>query len=188
MIRAILLPHIAAAIIVTVLSGLVYVSVQQQYRSSANDPQIQAARDFAFKPGQSWAATDVIVPDTVNLEQSLSPFVQWYNDAGKLTYSTGFIGPKAPEIPAGVLAAARANGEYSVTWQPQRNVRLASVIVYTARPQTGYVLVARSLWETEKRESNLLIMTFACWLLCIGTIGVHALIQGYWAKKEQAKS
>ena len=35
--------------IVTVISGIIYATVQQAYRTAANDPQIQIARDIKFK-------------------------------------------------------------------------------------------------------------------------------------------
>jgi hypothetical protein len=35
------------AVVTTVLSGLIYLAVQQSYRQSANDPQIQMAEDGA---------------------------------------------------------------------------------------------------------------------------------------------
>jgi hypothetical protein len=39
--------HLAAIAIVTILCGLIYVSVQQSHRSVANDPQLQIARDIS---------------------------------------------------------------------------------------------------------------------------------------------
>ena len=35
-----------AIAIITVISGIIYATVQQTYRSGANDPQIQIARDI----------------------------------------------------------------------------------------------------------------------------------------------
>jgi len=185
MIRTIFLPHVAAAIITTALSGFIYVSVQQQYRTGADDPQTQIARDIAYKLAQNKTASEQATADTINLEQSLGTFMQLYDGAGKLTYSNGFIGTTAPTAPDGVLAEAKLKGEYGVSWQPARNVRLASVIVYTGGERPGYVLVGRSLWEVEKRENNLLTMTFLCWLVCMGVICVHALLQGWLARKEK---
>ena len=38
--------HFAALMIVTVLCGLIYVTVQQSHRTVANDPQLQIALDL----------------------------------------------------------------------------------------------------------------------------------------------
>ncbi len=39
--------HLTAIIIITIILLTVYASVQQCYRTSANDPQIQIARDIS---------------------------------------------------------------------------------------------------------------------------------------------
>jgi len=39
--------HLAAGIIITTIMLLIYACVQQSYRSSANDPQLQIARDLS---------------------------------------------------------------------------------------------------------------------------------------------
>ncbi len=186
MIRTVFFPHVAAAILVTGIILLIYASVQQQYRTSANDPQIQVARDIAAKLKQNKPVGTVIPADTVDLEQSLSTFVQVYDDKNDVLQSTGFAGGKVPVVPAGVLGKAKAEGENTVTWQPSASVRLASVIVYTGAAPGAYVLVGRSLWEVEKRESALVKMVFMCWLLCMSVICAHGLLQAYLAKKEKA--
>ncbi len=185
MIRKIFFPHVAAAILVTGISLLIYASVQQQYRTSANDPQIQIARGVAVKLKQNKAVNALMPQDTVDLEQSLSTFVQLYDAGGNLLQSNGFIGSKAPSVPKGVLDRAKENGEYMVTWQPSAEARLASVTIYAGLPQAAYVLVGRSLMEVEKRESALVKMVFMCWLLCMCVICAHGLLQVYFLKKEK---
>ena len=188
MIRTVFFPHVASAILVTGIILLIYASVQQQYRTGANDPQIQTARDIAAKLKQNKPLNSVMPADTVDLEQSLSTFVQVYDDKNNVLQSTGFAGGRAPVVPTGVLDKAKADGENFVTWQPSANVRLASVIVYTGVAQDAYVLVGRSLWEVEKRESALVKMVFVCWLICMTVVCAHGLLQAYLVKKEKANS
>jgi len=183
MMRTIFLPHAVAAIIVTALTGLIYVSVQQVYRIGANDPQIQMARDMAYAADRGKPTAEIANIDTVDLEQSLGTFMQLYDAKNNLIQSSGYIGGKAPAVPAGVLEGAARSGESAVTWQPTPNVRLASVIV--RKNDGGYVLVGKSLWEVEKRESNLLTMAFLCWLVCVGVIGAHGLLQSWLVKREK---
>lgn len=185
--RTIFLPHVTATILVTGIILLVYAGVQQQYRTSADDPQIQIARDVAAKLKKGNQASEVMPADTIDLEQSLGTFVQVYDAKNNLLQSNGFDGSKAPSIPAGVLDNAKANGEYSVSWQPSATVRIASVIVYTGNADTAYVLVGRSLQEVEKRDSALVKMVFMCWLLCMTVICAHGLLQAYLARKETVK-
>ncbi len=186
MARTILLPHLAAAIIATVLTGLIYVSVQQAYRMGANDPQLQVARHIAYKISANRPVTNMAYNDTVNLLQSLATFIQVYNANHVLITSTGYIGLTAPLVPPGVLDAAAHNGENLVTWQPTQGVRLACVIEATSKG--NYVLVGRSLAEVEKRESNLLTMCILCWLACMGILCSHALLQSWLLNREKANT
>ena len=186
MLRTILLPHLAAAIIATVLTGLIYVGVQQAYRMGANDPQLQVARQIAYKLSANRPVTNMAYNDTVNLLQSLGTFIQVYNANQALVTSTGYIGATTPVAPPGVLEAAAHNGENLVTWQPALGVRLACVIEATR--QGDYVLVGRSLGEVEKRESNLLTMCILCWLACMGILCSHALLQRWLIRLEKANT
>jgi len=57
--------HFAALMIITVLCGLIYVTVQQSHRTGANDPQLQIALDLknAIETGRSpvqWMPGDTI--------------------------------------------------------------------------------------------------------------------------------
>ncbi len=45
--------YFAAVIIITAIMGLIYVSVQQTYRTGANDPQLQIARDISNHLGNN---------------------------------------------------------------------------------------------------------------------------------------
>jgi len=183
MIRKIFFPHVTAAVLVTGVLLLVYASVQQQYRTSANDPQVQIARDAAIKLKQGKTIAEIVKPDTVDIEQSLGSCIQLYGPAGNLSASTGYIGTQPPTMPAGVLNKAKQDGEYDVTWQPSAMARMAAVVIYTGGRQGSYVVVARQLEEVEKREAALVKMVFLCWLLCMCIISAHGLLQAYLNRK-----
>lgn len=155
------------AISITVLSGMMYVSVQQNYRQSANDPQIQVAEDLAG--ALAAGAQQLSLPNTkVDVATTLSTYVMIFDGAGKQLYSSALLGGKDPVIPAGVLAAAKAKGTNMITWQPKAGVRSAIVVKYfvgTNKP--GYVMVGRSLREVEKRINNLTYMIGAGWLAAL---------------------
>src|SRR5258708_39251872 len=59
--------------IITIIFGVIYVAVQQSYRSGANDPQIQIVRDINFKLREG-KAVESFFTDSFNIAQSLSPF------------------------------------------------------------------------------------------------------------------
>lgn len=182
--RSIFFPHAAAAVLATCIILLVYAAMQQQYRTAANDPQLQIARDAVTALNKGKAATAVIPADTVDMEQSLATCVQVYNASGKQVASNGYINAKPPVAPAGILAKARAEGEYPVSWQPSPAARMSAVVAYTGGEQGCYVLVARSLAESDKRVGALVKMIFICWVLCMCVICAHGLLQAYLSRNE----
>jgi hypothetical protein len=58
------------AIIVTGLVGLLYVTVQQDLRQGANDPQIQMAEDIAAKLAGGQQVQSVVPSEKVNIASS----------------------------------------------------------------------------------------------------------------------
>lgn len=149
-----IISHIAAAIIITIISAVIYVTVQQNFRSSANDPQLQLARDIACRLKQNKNYEDLLPPDSINLLNSLGLFVQFYNQQNEPVFSTAILNGKAPKIPPGVLELAKTNAENSVTWQPQPDVRIASVVDYAGAPNAAYILVGRSLQEVGNKRKQ----------------------------------
>ena len=149
------------AVVIIILSGLAYVAVQQNYRMSANDPQIQVAEDVSTAIALGQAAPDTIVPatPTQDMTQSLSAFVIIYSATSSPIGSSVGLDGKIPPLPAGVADYASVHGQDRFTWEPKPGVRIAAVVSHFAGPVPGYVLVGRSLKEIEIRENNLTIMT-----------------------------
>ena len=96
---------------ITILCGLVYAAVQQNYRQSANDPQIQISEDVVNVLAKG-APPEYIIPkgNTIEMSQSLSPFLIIFDDAGVATATSVTLDGKNPTIPAGVLDYAKVHG------------------------------------------------------------------------------
>ncbi len=165
--------HLAAATVVTILTALIYASVQQVYRSSANDPQLQIASDISDQLKKGGIVDKWFSRDTVEISQSLSVFTALYNDKGEPVQSTGVLDGNMPALPKGVFDFARNKGDNVFTWQPERGVRMAMVLRSLKSSPYSFVAVGRSLYEIEKREQNLRWMIFIGWILCIGVIVIH---------------
>jgi hypothetical protein len=168
--------HFAALMIVTVLCGLIYVTVQQSHRSGANDPQLQIALDLKNAIETNQSTLKWMPDDSIEISKSLSVFKTFYNENGEPVLSTGFLNGQLPKIPKTVLDFTERNQENVVTWQPQRGTRLAMVIESVKSPSIGFVAVGRSLKEVEKRESILVTMVVVAWLVCAGVILLHFLV------------
>jgi hypothetical protein len=183
--RLSILTHMAAAVIVTGILLAMYATVQQVHRSTANDPQLQLARDISARVNSN--NIDHLLPDdTIDISSSLGTFVIFYDSNGKPIGSTGLLDGKLPQIPKGVFEHAKANGENDITWQPREGVRMAMVVEsVTSSSLVSYVAVGRSLQEVETRENNLVTMILMVWVACMAVILMHYLIQLWFAKREQ---
>ena len=156
---------IPLAVAVTVMSGLVYVAVQQNYRQSANDPQIEYAQGLATQFGSS--STIPPISPSIDIARSLSSFVAVYDSTGKILQSSGVLNNKPPMVPAGVFDVAKKSGQDRITWEPQPDVRIALVVQKYQGTQNGYVAVGRSLREVESRISMLGWYVFIAWLFAL---------------------
>ena len=175
--RAIAL-FLPAAVLATGWSGLVYVVVQQDLRSGANDPQEQLATDTAAELNAGAAPTTVVTGRMVDVGISLAPFVVVYDSAGKVVASDAQLDGAPPHVPADVLASVIARGRDAVTWQPRTGVRIATVTVPWSG---GTVMAGRSLRLVEDRESQLGLLVGVGWLALLVALAVSvALASWMW--------
>lgn len=145
-----------AVAVVTILFGTLYGAVQQSQRIGANDPQIQLAEDAATKLNLGTSPKDVVSASalgntSVNINNSLAPFVIVYDRKGSVVAGNGYFHAKIPTVPMGILKAADSRNYHAVTWQPEAGLRFAAVSVSADR---YYVLSGRSLQEVESREGE----------------------------------
>ena len=174
------LSYLSALAIVTTVMALIYAAVQQNYRMSANDPQVQIARDVAIRLEHNQPVTS-FTSDTIDLSKSLAVFIAYYGADKKPVASTGYLNGAIPELPAGVLDYVKKHAEDWVTWQPRKDVRLAAVVKFVSSPSVAYVVAARSLQEVEIRVGNLIRIIFIAWLLCF----VIILINWNWSYRNR---
>jgi len=174
--------HLTAAIIITTIMLLIYACVQQSYRTSANDPQLQIARDISDDLRNGRSGKKFLDADTIDIAQSLAVFTALFDAAGKPIQSTGLLDGKLPLPPSGVFEFTRANTENVLTWQPRAGVRMAMVFEKIKAPGKGFVAAGRSLKETEIREGNLVKMIGLAWAACLFVLLVNLSIQLHYRK------
>ena len=141
-------PWLCAAALLAVIFGSMYAVVQQAERTGANFPQVQIAEDIAAALNQG-AKPETFTAGHVDASASLAPFVIIYDRSGKVIGSSAYLGGSAPVAPLGMLQASRTADYHAVTWQPETNVRIASV---TVASNHYYVLSGRNMREVEKNE------------------------------------
>jgi len=169
---------IPLATVIILVSGLSYVFVQQSYRSSANDPQIQMVID-ARNALNGGATPQSLVPTSqIDIAQSQSPYLAIFDQGGQPLASAATLHGAPPVPPHGVFVSANTQARDVVTWQPEVGVRSAIVVM---RYNNGYVLAGRSLQTIEDRETSLLQMAalgclIALLLTFIMTFGVRLVV------------
>jgi hypothetical protein len=162
-IRPILKYWLPLAAVISMLSVVIYLTVQQDLRIGANEPQVQLAEDAAAALTNQQAADSVVPAGKVDIAVSLAPYLLVYDASGKVLASNAVLNEASPTIPAGVFDFARQHGDNRVTFQPEPGVRSALVIVPVAGGQGGYVVAGRSLREVEKRIDLLGLQVGAGW-------------------------
>jgi hypothetical protein len=172
------------AIILTILCGLVYVSVQQAIRQGANDPQIQIAEDAA-RLLEAGGVPQIVLGQNISvpIEQSLAPYVVVFDGSGKPVAGSGKLNGQLPSLPVGIFDFVRAHGEDRVTWQPETGVRSAIVIVGYGGKNPGFVMAGRSLWEVEKRVDWLTAQIAGAWLSALFVL-FASITLFVWKKSE----
>jgi hypothetical protein len=168
-----MLSYLAAAAVISTIIILVYAAVQQGYRTAANDPQLQIARDMSHAIRQNKSPGYFMKTDSVDLDQSLSVFTTEYDLNGKAIQSTGLLNGKLPSLPQGVFDYTKEHGEDVVSWQPQRGIRMALVVESVHANGIGFIAAGRSLLEVEKREKNLLTLCAIAWGICLTILLGH---------------
>jgi hypothetical protein len=166
--KSILRAWLPLAVAITGVCGLVYLTSQQMLRMGANEPQVQIAQDWASMLAQGASPDSVASAPKVEIATSLSSFVAVYDETGKLVATSGLLRGAPPSLPGGVFEYARNNAEDRVTWQPEPGVRLAAVVDHYGGSKPGFVVAARSLRESERRDSQMLQISALAWLATLG--------------------
>ncbi len=150
----------------TAVSGLVYATVQQNYRQSANDPQIQMAEDAAALLSNGIDPKSLVAENKVEISKSLAPYIIIFDSQGVVLASSGQLDGRVPTPPRGVLQSATSKSENRVTWQPRDDVRGAAVVTrFEGTTSAGFVLASRSLREVEVRENRLTFTVAVAWVV-----------------------
>jgi energy-converting hydrogenase Eha subunit F len=175
-----------AAIAVTGVCATIYLAVQQNYRQSLNDPQIQIAEDAAARldAGDVPAAVVPRMGSLVNLDTSLATWVAVYDASGLPLESSGQLDNAPPQPPKNLFDPSTwrslktfpqsGGNETRVTWQPRDGVRQALIIVHA---QNGmFVVSGRNMRTTEDRIIQLGENMLLAWAFTLGCLLVASFV------------
>ncbi|MEN9912853.1 MAG: hypothetical protein RLY66_261 [Candidatus Parcubacteria bacterium] len=162
--------------------GTGYAVAQQIIRQSADDPQIQIARDAAHELGQD---KSYVIPSDylkVDMDVSLAPFTIVFDDTGETQSTTGYLDGRTPAPPLSIFDRVREEGEYRFSWEPAPGVRVAAVMVRFDENYSGFVLAGKSLQEAEVRIGDIGTLIIAAWAV----LGVILLIMTFAMRPREA--
>lgn len=155
---------------ITLVCGIIYVTVQQCYRLSANDPQLQMAGDAAFALSKGADPKMLTGSQAVEISESLSAYLVIYDTAGHQLASGANLNGSPLKIPKGVVAYVTKNGKDAATWQPAPGVRQAMVGVLSPGKHGYIAFSGRSLSVVEERINTLGKLVLFGWIVSL--IGV----------------
>jgi hypothetical protein len=164
------------ALLATVVFGTIYAASHQVIRLEANNRQIELATEIANRQESGQNIQNLLPQDKIDPSISLSTFVILFNESGQPVNSSATLDRSIPEIPQGVLQNAKTKGLHSVTWEPREGVRIAASVAYFEGKSNGYVLVGRSLKESERQETRIFYVAIAGWLLSLLLIFLVAIL------------
>lgn len=168
------LAWLSAVIITVLVFGTIYAAVQQSQRSDANDPQIQLAEDTATLLNNGTNPKSLKY-DRINMASSLAPYVNIYTKNDRSIVGSGYLNGSIPIPPAGLLASSKGKDYSAITWQPQYNVRVASVAVAA---DNYYILSGRSLQKVEINENRTFdISALGCLVSLLVLSGTYLIVQ-----------
>ena len=176
--RKVILAWLPIAVTVAGCCVLIYFAVQQNYRNSANNPQIQMAEDavdelsLSVPPGEIVGHTELF-----DAGKSLRPFLAIYDKEGKLLATSAYVGGAPPAPPQGVFDYAKQHGENHITWEPKSHTRIALVIMpATTLAGGGFAVAGRNMREMEREETQLNEgMSMGFILILLATLGLTIL-------------
>ncbi len=177
--------YLASVVLISVIMLLIYATVQQTYRTGLDDPQLQMARDISLKLEQGKSIESIVSPDPIDLTKSLSPFLVLYDEQGKAFRSNAVLNGKLPQVPAGLFDVVNKKGEHRVSWQPEKAVRIAMVIIKSNSKPVQFVAAGRSMAEVEERIQQMRAMVFIAWVISLAIICITAILNHFLRLKNK---
>lgn len=179
--RTVIAIGLPLAVVATLILAIGYAQEQQILRNGANEPQVWMAESIAARLSAGAPLNSFIPTVPVVLETDQSPYILIYDGQGKPVAGNATLNGTLPSIPLGVFGGQGEEAlDNRVSWQPARGIRQAIVVTPFRNASTnGYVVVGRSLRETEVRESTHFIHFVLGWFFTMFVILVTSIISAW---------
>jgi hypothetical protein len=167
------------AVVTTAIFGAIYVVAQQIERQDANDSPSRLASQIVSELNSGGTSTLDSGP-RIDLTTSLAEFYVVYDETDTAISGTGYVGSDLATLPAGVIDAARASGEDTVSWQPRPGLRFATVAV---RSDHFVVVAGQSLAPSESRTDAIGVLVAALWAVTMALLAAGVALLWLWRRR-----
>ncbi len=154
---------IILAVVTTIVFMTMSVVLRQEIRLSANDEQVQLAEYGASMIERGLAPEAATGPVRIDISRDHVPYMMVFNSDGQIIASNALLRDVAPKIPSGIFESASTTGEARVTWEPEPGIRSAIVAVAYGGANPGFVVVGKSLRESERRDDVIFSIIAMAW-------------------------
>ncbi len=152
----------------TVIIAGGYIMAQQSTRSAANELPLTMAQTIKHEFEAGAAPGDAIPPGESDLADDSIPFAIITDDNQKVLAGSAQLSGKTVLPPDSNFKNAKTSGSNELTWQPKKDVKLATRITYYSKDNsTRFIITGQSLAEPEKRIANFGSLAVIAWLVTI---------------------
>jgi hypothetical protein len=138
----------------TLVLGASFVMLQQSARLSANDLPISLSQSIKSQMEKGTSPNAAVPSETIDLRTNNSAFAVITDSSRHVLASSATLDGQSPLPPNGVFEYAAKNNEDTFTWEPSKDLRLATHVTSFANTSgNGFIVTGQSLKEYEKRIS-----------------------------------
>jgi hypothetical protein len=157
----------------TLTLGAAYSMVQQEARLSANDTPVSNAESAKKLLESGGDPSETLTKQKINLKTDDGQFIIVTDSSRHVIASSAELDGTTPLPPQGVFDYTSAHGSDIITWQPDKNVRLAIyTTTYKSNSGSGYIISGQSLRQTENKINRLTVIAFVAWIIIVSWISI----------------
>lgn len=167
---------LTAVLTVTVVLASALGFTQHAIREGVSN-EVNEAADAAYAQLQAGQSPLESTPSyTIDLQDSTAPFAIIIDQSKRILASSARLERVTPLPPQGVFDFATTHGGNSLTWAPEKDVRLAIMVKpYAVAGNTGFIITGKSLQPAGDRIKTVSTMALAAWLAILAIATFLAL-------------
>lgn len=152
----------------TIVLAAAYAMVQQSTRLAANDMPATTAELIKRDLESGANPAEVVPPVKTKLGSDSSVFAVITDESQHVVASSAELSGQTPLPPKNVFEQVKKEGSDTFTWQPNSNIRMATVVVpYNSDQQKGFVITGQSLEPVEERVKTYTVLALAAWVAMV---------------------